>query len=120
MRDVLIVDDTSTVRQEVAEYLGKHNIESDQASDGLEAYDLIKQNSYKLVLLDINMPNLDGLGLVEKLKSELPEKKPKIVMLTTEFDQELKERGKKGGINGWIIKPFNGDKAINAIIKMIN
>jgi two-component system, chemotaxis family, chemotaxis protein CheY len=118
MADILVVDDSATVRNEVSNFLSSNGIAVDTANDGQEGLDKINKNSYKLVICDVNMPRMDGLTMCEKVraagKSTLP-----IIMLTTESDPSMKERGKAAGVKGWIIKPFNGAAALGGIKSII-
>ena len=72
----------------------------------------------KLVVCDVNMPNMDGLTMAEKVRSELRNSAVNIVMLTTENAPAMKERGKAAGIKGWIVKPFNGPAVLATFKKL--
>ncbi len=121
MAQILVVDDSATVRNEVVNYLEKNGLEADTAIDGQDAFNkLSASKDYKLAFVDINMPVMDGLTLIEKVQKELELPNLNCIMLTTEFEKELKERGKKFGVKGWMIKPFNGDKVIGVIKKWLN
>jgi len=63
----------------------------------------------------VNMPNMDGLTMCEKVRSELKNNAVHIVMLTTENSPAMKERGKAAGVKGWIVKPFNPRKLVDAV-----
>jgi len=120
MSEVLVVDDSNTVRCEVAEFLSAQGILATTAVDGLDGLNKIKSDSaLKLVICDVNMPNMDGLTMVEKVRGELGNSKLPIIMLTTESDPGMKERGKAAGVKGWIIKPFNGNAALAGIKSLI-
>ena len=119
MAKVLIVDDSSTVRNEVSSYLSGQGIDVSTAVDGVDGLAKIQQDpNLKLVLCDVNMPNMDGLTMVEKVKQS--GKVISIIMLTTESNPNMKQRGKDAGVKGWIVKPFNGEAAIAGIKKMIS
>jgi len=70
-------------------------------------------------LSDVNMPNMDGLTMVEKIRNELGNSTVNIIMLTTESNPSMKERGKAAGVKGWIVKPFRGESVLTAIKKLI-
>ena len=119
MAQILIVDDSSTVRNEVAEFLQKNGLEVACAIDGRDG--LAKLNAdpaIKLVVCDVNMPNMDGLTMAEKVRSELNNRAVHIVMLTTENSPVMKERGRAAGVKGWIVKPFNGNAVIASFKKL--
>ena len=114
MAQILIVDDSSTVRTEVGDFLTKNGLSVITAVDGKDGLVKLKGDpSVKLVVSDVNMPNMDGLTMVEKIRGELGNKTVNIVMLTTESSPSMKERGKAAGIKGWIVKPFKGESVLN-------
>ncbi len=119
MAQILVVDDSNTVREEVSGFLEKNHLTVTTAVDGKDGLEKIKQDAtLKLIICDINMPNMDGLTMVEKVRNDLNNQVP-VIMLTTESNSLMKERGKSAGIKGWIVKPFNGDNAINGIKKLV-
>lgn len=119
MAQVLVVDDSATVRNEVSEFLKKNGLDVATAVDGRDGLDKLKADSrIKLVVSDVNMPNMDGLTMAEKIRSELGNSSLNIIMLTTENTPIMKERGKAAGIKGWIVKPFKGDAVIATFKKL--
>ncbi len=119
MAQVLVVDDSSTVRDEVAGFLKKSGLDVATAMDGRDGLAKLKADpKIKLVVSDVNMPNMDGLTMAEKIRSELGNKTVNIVMLTTENSPVMKERGKAAGVKGWIVKPFKGDAVIATFKKL--
>ena len=119
MAKILVVDDSSTVRDEVAGFLKKSALDVATAVDGKDGLAKLKGDpGIKLVLCDINMPNMDGLTMVEKVRGELGNSTVNIIMLTTESSPNMKERGKAAGIKGWIVKPFKGDAVLESIKKL--
>jgi len=119
MAQVLVVDDSSTVRDEVAGFLKKNGLDVATANDGRDGLAKLKADpKIKLVVSDVNMPNMDGLTMAEKIRSELGNKTVNIVMLTTENSPVMKERGKAAGVKGWIVKPFKGDAVIATFKKL--
>jgi two-component system, chemotaxis family, chemotaxis protein CheY len=119
MAQVLVVDDSSTVRDEVAGFLKKSGLDVATAVDGRDGLAKLKMDpKIKLVVSDVNMPNMDGLTMVEKIRGELGNKTVNVVMLTTENSPVMKERGKACGVKGWIVKPFKGDAVIATFKKL--
>jgi two-component system chemotaxis response regulator CheY len=119
MAQILVVDDSSTVRDEVAGFLKRHGLDVATAVDGKDGLARLRMDpKVRLVVSDVNMPNMDGLTMAEKIRGELGNKSVNIVMLTTENSPIMKERGKAAGIKGWIVKPFKGD-AVLAIFKKL-
>lgn len=119
MAKILIVDDSSTVRDEVAGFLKGAGLDVATAVDGKDGLAKLKADpGIKLVVSDVNMPNMDGLTMVEKIRGELGNSSVNIIMLTTESSPAMKERGKAAGIKGWIVKPFKGDAVLEAFKKL--
>ncbi len=119
MAQVLVVDDSSTVRDEVAGFLKKSGLDVATAIDGRDGLAKLKADpKIKLVVSDVNMPNMDGLTMVEKIRGELGNKTVNVVMLTTENSPIMKERGKAAGVKGWIVKPFKGDAVVATFKKL--
>ena len=119
MAQILVVDDSSTVRTEVGDFLKKNGLTVDVAVDGRDGLAKIKADpGIKLVVCDVNMPNMDGLTMVEKVRSELNNAAVNIIMLTTESSPIMKERGKAAGVKGWIVKPFKGDAVLATFKKL--
>jgi two-component system chemotaxis response regulator CheY len=119
MARILVVDDSSTVRDEVAGFLKANGLDVATAIDGKDGLVKLKADpGIKLVICDVNMPNMDGLTMVEKVRGELGNTSVNVVMLTTESSSSMKERGKAAGIKGWIVKPFNGTAVIETLRKL--
>ncbi len=120
MAQILIVDDSITVRNEVHDFLAEHGFEVDIAIDGEDGLNKLSADpQIKLIICDVNMPNMDGLTMAENIRNEQNNNDVIIVMLTTENNPMMKQRGKEAGVKGWIVKPFNGNAVIGAIKKWI-
>ncbi len=120
MANILVVDDSSTVRDEVAGFLKRNGLDVATAVDGKDGLaKLLADPKIKLVVSDVNMPNMDGLTMAEKIRGQLNNKTVNIVMLTTENSPIMKERGKAAGIKGWIVKPFKGDAVLATFRRLI-
>ena len=115
MASIMAVDDTASMRQMISFTLNSagHNVM--EASDGDEALKIAQENKFDLIITDINMPNMDGITLVEKLRELADYKFTPILMLTTESQESKRAQGKKAGATGWIVKPFNPDQLLNVI-----
>ncbi|MBP9060899.1 MAG: response regulator [Rhodoferax sp.] len=119
MAQILVVDDSSTVRNEVGDFLKKNGLTVTLAVDGQDGLVKLKGDpSIKLIVSDVNMPNMDGLTMSEKIRNELKNSTVNIIMLTTESSPVMKERGKAAGIKGWIVKPFKGDAVLATFKKL--
>jgi len=119
MARILVVDDSSTVRDEVALFLKGHGLDVATAVDGKDGLAKLKTDpGIRLVVSDVNMPNMDGLTMAEKIRGELKNTSVHLIMLTTESSPSMKERGKAAGIKGWIVKPFNGPAVLETFRKL--
>ncbi len=119
MAQILVVDDSSTVRNEVGDFLKKNGLIVTLAVDGQDGLAKLKADpGIKLVVSDVNMPNMDGLTMAERIRGELKNSAVNIIMLTTESSPTMKERGKAAGIKGWIVKPFKGDAVLATFKKL--
>jgi two-component system chemotaxis response regulator CheY len=116
---ILTVDDSSTMRQMITFTLKGAGFDILEAGDGVEALEVAKGKKLSLVITDVNMPRMDGITLVQRLRA-LPELKfTPILVLTTESDTSMKLRGKEAGATGWIVKPFSPEKLLDVVNKVI-
>jgi two-component system chemotaxis response regulator CheY len=116
-KKVLIVDDSQTVRQQVARALNMAGYDVVEAIDGVDGQAKVDE-SIAMVILDINMPRMNGLELLEAIKRDAKNANLPIVMLTTEGHPLMIERAKKAGAKGWIIKPFKAELLVAAVTKL--
>ncbi|MFN7038197.1 MAG: response regulator [Alphaproteobacteria bacterium] len=116
---ILTVDDSKTMREMVAFTLQGAGYEILQAEDGVLALKLLEGNKVDLVITDLNMPNMDGITLIKALRQNPLYKNAPILMLTTESDNNKKSEGKNAGATGWIVKPFNPEKLIQVVNKVL-
>jgi two-component system chemotaxis response regulator CheY len=118
-KHILIVDDSTSIRQMVEATLKSAGYGVTAAKDGQEAFDLCKTNSYDFVLTDQNMPNTDGLTLIKSLRTLPTHAKTPIVMLTTEASDAMKAQGRAAGATGWMVKPFDPAKLLEVAKKVM-
>lgn len=107
---ILVVDDFSTMRRIVKNLLrqlGFVNIE--EAEDGAQAYTKLKKGGFGFIVSDWNMPNLDGLGLLKKVREDDELKELPILMVTAEAEKEKVVQAIQAGVNNYIVKPFTGE-----------
>jgi two-component system chemotaxis response regulator CheY len=119
MHNILVTDDSVIMRQMLNMTLTDANYSVVEADDGLQALELAKTNPFDLIITDINMPKLDGLSLVRELRA-LPNYQFKpILIITTETTPQKKKTAKEAGATGWINKPFDPDKLLVAVRKVL-
>ena len=119
MQSVLAVDDSASIRGLVTYVLEQAGFEVYVAEDGQEALSYARANSVDLVLTDINMPKLDGIGLIKRLRRLPHYRFVPLLVLTTESGAEKKMEGKSAGATGWIVKPFDPDQLVSTIKKVL-
>ena len=115
---VLTVDDSASMRALLRAALTANGFNVSQAEDGQEALEWLASNEVDVVITDINMPRLDGFGLIEKLRTTALHADRPILVLTTESSDEKKARARNAGATGWIVKPFNKENLIRVIHKV--
>jgi len=117
---ILVVDDFSTMRRIVKnllKQLGYVNI--DEAEDGAQAYEKVKNGDYGFVVSDWNMPNMDGLDLVKSVRANPAIKDLPILMVTAEAEKDKVIAAIQAGVNNYIVKPFTGDTLKEKMDKII-
>ncbi|MDB5459402.1 MAG: response regulator [Caulobacteraceae bacterium] len=114
---ILTVDDSRTMRDMLALALGDAGFTVVQAVDGEDGLAVLDAHSAKVdvIITDINMPKLDGFGFIEGVRKDQRHRATPILVLTTESDGAKKDRARQAGATGWIVKPFNPDKLVDAI-----
>jgi two-component system chemotaxis response regulator CheY len=120
---ILVIDDSPTIRSSVTFCLQKAGYSVIQAKDGENALEALirlkkKGSMPALILTDINMPNMDGITLIQRIKATEFRFLP-ILVLTTEGERAMIEKGRQSGASGWIIKPFNPEELLGAIKKFV-
>jgi two-component system chemotaxis response regulator CheY len=118
-KTILIVDDSVSVRRNVAMTLKQAGFVMVEAADGEEGVAMIDSNpNIDMVICDVNMPNMNGLEMVEKIKSKPENKSLPIVMLTTEGQILLIKRAKEAGAVGWLVKPCNSAQLVQTVMRL--
>ena len=119
MRKVLIVDDAVSMRQMVKFTLQQGGYDVIEAEHGQDALNKLRNTAVDLVMTDLNMPVMDGLTLIQNLRRIPAMKSKPILMLTTEGLAAKKEQGKAAGATGWIVKPFDPEKLLQTLAKVL-
>ena len=117
-KTALVVDDSFTMRNMVSLALKEQNFDVVTAEDGKDALKVSTGKKFDVIITDINMPNMNGFELLEKLRSMEEFKFTPILVLTTEGGDDKKKEGKRLGATGWIVKPFNPQTLIATINKV--
>jgi two-component system chemotaxis response regulator CheY len=115
---ILTIDDSKTMRDMLMLTLSNNGFEVLQAVDGLDGLDVLGRETVDVVITDINMPKLDGYGVIQHMRERAEYDDLPILVLTTESDNEKKERARKLGATGFIIKPFNPTGLVDVLRKV--
>jgi len=116
---IMTADDSASVRQMVSFTLKQHGYEVVEAVDGKDALVKLQGQKVDMLITDLNMPNLDGIGLIKGARALPACRFIPIVMLTTESQDSKKQEGKAAGATGWIVKPFQPDQLIAVVKKVL-
>ena len=116
-KTILTVDDSRTMRDMLAMALGDAGFTVVQAVDGEHGLAVLDAHSAEVdvIITDINMPKMDGFGFMEAVRKDQRHRATPILVLTTESDGDKKMRARQAGATGWIVKPFNPEKLVDAI-----
>ena len=118
-KSILVVDDTRSMRKMVSAVLAGAGYEVAEAGDGVEALELARGRQFDLVVTDHNMPRMDGVTLVRELR-QLPDYDTvALIVLSTEVDPALKQRGREAGATGWMAKPFDPQRMLDIVAKFV-
>lgn len=119
MANILSVDDSASMRQMVSFTLKGDGHNVIDAADGKQALDLAAKQKFDLVLTDVNMPMMDGLALTKEFANCPLTGLPPILVLTTEAGSDKKQAGRQAGASGWLVKPFNPDRLLKTVAKVL-
>ena len=118
-KTILTVDDSNSIRQMVAFTLKGAGYTVEEAADGMQGLSKAQTKTYDLILTDQNMPHMDGITLIKSLRAMPQYKRVPILILTTETGDEMKQQGRAAGATGWLVKPFDPNKLIEVVRKVI-
>lgn len=113
------MDDSKTIRQQVSFSLTKGGFEVVEAEDGKDGLaKLTNTPGINAIISDVNMPNMNGLEMLEEIAKTPSMSAIPVLMLTTEGSTDLIDRAKKSGAKGWLVKPFKPDQLVAAVTKI--
>lgn len=119
MAKFLIVDDSKSMRQMIEMTLTDEGHDVIAAEDGVDALSKAAGKKFDVIVTDINMPNMNGLELIAELRQKPEFKSTPILCLTTESGSDMKTKGKQAGATGWIVKPFEPEKLIKTVDRVL-
>ena len=118
-KKILVVDDSSSLRQVVRIALETAGYDVTEAEHGQDGLDKLKGQKFNMILSDVNMPVMDGITFVTELKKTPEHKFCPVIMLTTESEESKKQAGKAAGAKAWVVKPFKPDVILKAVEKLM-
>ncbi len=117
-KTVMTVDDSASVRQMVVFTLSQGGYEVIEAVDGRDGLTKLRGAKCDMIVTDLNMPVMDGIGMIREVRKDPTHRNVPIVMLTTESQEGRKQEGKTAGATGWIVKPFKPEQLL-AVVKRV-
>ncbi len=118
-KTILTVDDSASIRQMVSFTLKEAGYSVTEANDGQDGLDKARAGRFNLIFTDQNMPRMDGLTLIKQLRALPQYAAVPILMLTTESSDAMKAQGRAAGATGWLVKPFDPQKLLEVVRKVI-
>jgi len=121
---VLVLDDSRTIRTSVKYTLQKSGYDVLLAENGVEGLKVLKENSSmsdrpQMIITDINMPKMNGIEFIKEVKKDRQFKFIPILVLTTESQAEMKNKGKEAGAAGWLVKPFSPEQLTGVVKRFV-
>jgi len=117
-KTIMTVDDSASVRLMVKFTLSELGFEIIEAINGIDALQKLEKKQAHMLITDVNMPEVDGISLVRKVRENPLYRFIPIIILTTESREGKKREGKQAGATGWIVKPFRPEQLI-AVVKKV-
>jgi two-component system chemotaxis response regulator CheY len=118
-KTIMTVDDALTMRKVISFTLKGAGYDVVEAQDGVAALGALRSKPVDAIISDVNMPNMDGLELTRQLRQIPAFSRTPIILLTTESDPEIKNRGRAAGATGWIVKPFQPDQLLAVMSRVL-
>lgn len=112
---VLAIDDSRTMRDLLKMSLSSAGFDVHVAVDGVDGLSRFAELEPDVVITDINMPNLDGFGVIDGVRQGDVRRSIPILVLTTESAETLKARAREAGATGWIVKPFDDESLVSVL-----
>lgn len=119
MSAILVVDDSASIRQTVKMALAGKGHSVSEAANGSDGLDKASAAKFELIITDLNMPVMDGLSMIRKLRTNAAYTGVPILFLTTESDAGIKQEAKAAGATGWVTKPFDADQLCRIVTKVL-
>lgn len=118
-KTILSVDDSPSIRQAVKLTLTSKGYQVREAGGGRQALQILAAEPVHLILADLNMPEMDGIELIRRVRALAAYRFTPILMLTTESQADKKSQGKAAGATGWIVKPFTPEGLVSVVQRIL-
>ena len=118
-KTIMVVEDSVSARRAICDALKEAGYDPVEAEDGAQAVAKLDGRRINLIICDVNMPNMDGITFVRKMKAMDNYRFTPVIMLTTESAESKRLRGQMAGAKAWMVKPFRPEQMIVAISKLI-
>ncbi len=118
-KTILTVDDSRVMRDLLKSTLSEAGYQVLSAVDGEDGLQVARQSKFDAIITDINMPKMDGFQFMEALRLDSRFNGTPILVLTTEASAEKKDRARRAGATGWIVKPFDQEKLLSALRRVV-
>lgn len=118
-KTILAVDDSASIRMMLSFTLKENGYRVIEARDGKEGLAKLQHEKVDMVITDLNMPNLDGIGLIRGVRQNPASKYTPVIMLTTESHDLKKSEARAAGATGWITKPFQPEQLLAVVRRVI-
>jgi chemosensory pili system protein ChpA (sensor histidine kinase/response regulator) len=117
---VMVVDDSITMRKVTSRVLENHSLEVMTAQDGIDAIEKLRERIPDLMLLDIEMPRMDGYQLLEHVRSDARLRHIPIVMITSRAGQKHRRKARSAGANAYLTKPYQEAELVEQVSEMLD
>ncbi|MGC4000704.1 MAG: response regulator [Anaeromyxobacter sp.] len=118
-KTALVVDDSDVMRQVVGYTLREAGFEVTEAANGKQAVGCLEGTAFNLIVTDLNMPEMDGVTFIARARKHAAHRFVPILMLTTESQESKRQEGKAAGATAWLVKPFDPDKLLSVVSKVV-
>lgn len=118
-KTIMTMDDSASIRMMVSLSLKEAGFEVVEATDGVDGLAKLDEHDISMVIADVNMPVMDGIQFVRRMRAHPKHRFTPVLMLTTESQNSMKEKGREAGATGWIVKPFKPEQLINIVRKVL-
>lgn len=118
-KTALVVDDSLMIRRMVSNSMKQAGFEVTEAANGKEGLKALEGRAFQIILTDINMPEMDGFDFIAGARAHAAHKFTPILVLTTEAEGKMIDRVKALGATGWIVKPFQPEKVMSVVNRVV-